>query len=331
MSNLIIRQPIFCQYSGIRIGVLEFLTTAGTLPYLTSWNDTVCHHPVFAMQYSRLLKFAKDEWQRLAQLEEPRETETETLRVAYLAILYGMTTIKQDCPGIPPWHIVQNTMAGLFNLAGWKFFLESKRFRFPFLHLSKLNDNLNFENIGNYISACFECKSDYETRVQELVEQEKIRSAEAALQTLRDGWIVPTSKKMLWQWIKAHLPEKYSADAQGWLGTIFLGTDSTIREFEKEDIELACEIIESSCPVGTGIMPAVRERLKKISHAWEQHHEAWEIVEDKPSLFVNGAPILTEHPGEEPKETEHATRGKYLQAHARWQLAMKQWTKENGK
>lgn len=330
MSSLILRQPIYCALSGIKIGSIEVLTTAGTLPYIKHWNEIVCHHPVFSMQYSKLLVFAKDEWNRLSRLEEPGQSDTETLQVAYLALLHQMATIKQDCPGVPPWETVQNTITALFNLAGWKFYLESQRFKFPFLHLAKINTNLCFENIKEYLQACFACRESYETTVTERIEAEKIKAAEEALRHLRDGWIVPTNKKMLWQWVKAHLPEKYQPDAQGWLGTIFLGNEKTIREFDKEDIELAQEIIESSCPAGTGIMPAVRERLKTISGWWESHYEAWEIVEEKDVLLVNGLGIKTDHPGTAPKESDYPTRGQYIQANARWQLQMMKWNKENG-
>ena len=335
MSNDIsIRQPISCRLSGIQVATLEFITTAGTVPYLKSWNETICYHPVFGMDMHRLMKLAEDEWKRVAALDDADSVDTTVLRVTYLALLHTLGSIIQDTPGLPEYHTVQSTMAGVFNLASWKFFLESHRFSFPKLHICRLNNNLDFENIKDYISLCFDIKKDYETKVSDRVEKEKIAAAEKAMEALRNAWVVPANKKMLFQWVKAHLPEKYQADAQGWLGTLFLGSDSVALEFDREDIELADEIILSSCPAGTGILHAVRARIEHLRKVWTNHFEAWEIMDDDNTaekIFVNGEKLAAPHPGEEPKERNFPKRFQFIQAHARWTLAMNKWNKENGK
>jgi hypothetical protein len=332
--SVIISQPIHCKLSGVRIATLEFLTTAGTVPYLQAWGETICYHPVFGMDMHKVLSLAHAEWKRIAEIDEPESVDSTVLRVCYLALLHSLDSVKQDSPALPPFEIVQSTMPGLFNLAAWKFHLESKRFRFPTLHISEFNKNTDFSNIRDYISLCFDIKEDYETKVSEAVEKEKVLAAERAMQALKNTWIAPTSKKMLFQWVRAHLPEKYHPDAQGWLGTIFLGSDATVLEFTNEDLELAEEIILSSCPPGTGVLFAVRKRLEHLKTVWSQHYEAWEIMDDDDTaqkIFVNGERIATPHPGEEPKEKAFEKRWQFIQAHAKWTIAMGKWNKENGK
>lgn len=332
--NTIICQKFYCQRSGLQVGTLEFLTTAGTLPYLTLWNDQVCYHPVFSMGTGKLLDFARSEWERLAQRagdEELGDAESNILRVSFLALLHALESVKQESPALPPLKVVQQSIEPLFNLVGWKFFLESKRFSFPTLTIAKRNDNLDFSSIPGYLSACWEVKNDYETKVNEVVEKEKLAAAERAMLALRREWVTPVSKKMLWQWVRAHLPEKYQPDADGWLGTVFLGSDRAILTFDKDELEMAEEIIISSCPAGNSIFKAVRERLAAILEVWEQENEAWEVdLSDRPeALLVNGIKVTVPHPGPEPKLQDFSSRGGYIQAHAKWSVAMAQWKKEN--
>lgn len=334
MNTTLVYQ-VRCKYSGVKIATIEILVTAGALPYFTQWNDTVAYHPLFALPFPRLTQVVKDEWNRLARLgleEEIKDSEVQTLRVAYLALLHQLGSIKQEVAALPPLHIVQSTLPGVHSLASWKYFLESKRFRFPQLVISPRNNNTDFESIRDYLSLCFEIKEEYETKVSEAVEKEKLRQTEKALQALHGEWITPVNKKMLWRWIRAHLPEKYQADAEGWLGTIFLGSNKTVLEFTKEDILLAEEIIVSSCPAGTGVMFAVRKRLDALLRVWEQENEAWEIDwskhEERPQ-WVNAEKVPAKHPGEEPKAKDFASRAQFLQAHARWVIANKVYQQEN--
>ena len=337
-SNLIISHRIFCQRSGLQIGTLELVATAGTLPYLTQWKEGVACHPVFAMDHAKLLEFARSEWQRLAQRaidSEISDGDSNILRVSYLAMLHSLESVQQEQPGLPSLSVVQGSIEGLFNLAAWKFFLESKRFKFPTLKISKANKNLDFSNVTDYLATCFKVKEDYETKVTESVEKAKIEAAERALAAIRSEWVTPASKKMLFQWVRAHLPEKYHADGQGWLGTLFLGNEKAIVEFEKEDIALFEEILLSSCPAGNSIFKAVRERIEAVKTLWEQHHEAWEIdlgdddyADPVARLLVNGQKQAVPDPGPEPQLNNFSTRGQYLQAHARWQIASAKFNKD---
>jgi hypothetical protein len=284
------------------------------------------------MEPGRLLDFCKEQWNRNAQAvadEEAGKKEEELLCVAFLALLHSLGSIRQEQPSLPRIRVVQDNIERLFKLAAWKFWLESQRFKFPVLSLSKLNDNLDFKGVGDYLDVCYSIRTDYEQGVTEAKEEAKLRETERALEALNNTWITPVSRKILWRWIKSHLPDKYSPDAEGWLQTLFLGGKVTILSFEKEDIQLSEEIIVSSMPHGTGIGRAVRSRLEEISSTWNAHYEAWEIIEeDATDIWVNGERQEARDPGPEPRLETFSSRGSWLQAMAKWRIESKKWSKQ---
>ena len=208
----VISHNLHCQYSGLYIGKLEMHTVAGHLPYLSHWKEMAARHPVFSLSENKLLAFARGEWNRLAKRaadEQATDQEEAILRVCFLAVLHTLDSIKQECPSLPPMHIVQNNMSRLFALAYWHHYLDSKRFRFPSYKINKANANDRFEGISDYLDLCFEIKQDYEEGVTELQEQEKAAAADRAMKALRNSWIVPVGNKQLYRWVRAHLPTKY--------------------------------------------------------------------------------------------------------------------------
>jgi hypothetical protein len=315
------------------VAEIDFITTAGVLPYIEFWNDHVVYHPLFAMETGKLLAFAKSEWERLAGAIRDGEisyNEGKMLCLCFLALLHSLGSIKQEVPALPSLQIAQSHMHQLFQLVSWKHWLDSKKFRFPMLSLSRLNDNLDFASIGNYLTICEDARKDYEDGVSEAVEKERIAQTHRALQALNSTWVSPVSKKLLWQWIRSHLPAAYQADAASWMGTLFLGSKATVLEFEKADLTWMEEVIVSSVPAGTGVLFAVRNRLTEIMNMWESHYEAWEILPEDPAtqVWVNGVQASEPDPGPEPKLESFSTRGAWLQASAKWRLAKARWDKE---
>lgn len=317
-----------CGYTGLTIGQLEVITTAGALPYLSHWDKMMVRHPVFSLSPQRLFIFVRDEWKRLAQRAADSEittAESNILCAAYLATLHTLGGIKQDMPALPPLDVVQSTISRVVSLAYWKWHLESARFRFPMFHISKQNANADFKDIGNYLDVCFKIKEDYATRITELEERERERVARDAIDALSREWVQPVSKKILWTWVKAQLPAKYAAEAQGWLGTLFLGGSAAIIDFDEEDIELFEEIIDSECPSEAGIKFAVRQRIAKVWEVWKQHHEAFTIdIADyakNAGLLVNNMPVTMPDPGPAPLPSAYDKRFQYIQADSRWKIA----------
>lgn len=285
---------IYCRYSGIQIGCLEYMTVAGHLPYISHWDKMQALHPLFSLSKHKLLSFARAEWKRLGKRaldNEVSEHEEQILRVCFLAMLHSLESVDQQLPGLPEMHTVAANIEKLFSLAYWQMYLGSKRFAYPEYRVSKLNANSNFQYVGDYLSVCFHVKTAYESGISEAEEALRVTAADNALKALRNSWIQPVSNKQLWRWIRSYLPAKYEADAQGWIATIFLGNENAILKFDKDEIQLMAEIIETECPQGTGIMPAVRARLDEILTVYTDNKEAFDVdfsdyapTEDKPAL-----------------------------------------------
>lgn len=318
---------IHCQYSGVLIGKLDYLVVAGHMPYLSHWDKMTAMHPIFSFPRHKLLGFVRGEWNRLAKASTDGETtavENQLLQIGFLAVLHSLDSIQQQCPSLPPLHVVQSNMSRLFALAFWYHYLESERFKFPRFRIHKANQNTSFENIQDYLDLCFEKKDSYESEVTELQEKEKIDAAERALKALRNSWVTPVGNKALWRWVRAHLPAKYEADAQGWMSTIFMGNERTILDFDKDEIQLMTDIIVSECPPGTGILTAVRARLDKILQIYSDNKEAFDIDfddydDDAPLAALRAASAAPESTAP-PRASDFATKTEYIRANALYYL-----------
>lgn len=328
-----------CSLSGLVVGSLLVETTAGALPYISTWDKLIVRHPVFSLGDYKLFEFARKEWKRLAKKaadDEITEAESNILRVTYLAVLHSLGSIKQERPVLPPLAIVQSTLNQALSLAYWKYHLDSPRFRFPQYSICNNNTNLELENIREYLDLCFQCKEDYETKVNNIAEEAKLRAAQAAMEALTREWIAPVSRKVLWAWVKHYLPSRYDADKVGWMHTLFLGGGNAILEFQEEDIEMMEHIIIGECPQGTGVMKAVRERIDQIWKIWRDHYQAFEVdLADyavNQGVLVNGAPIAMPDPGPEPQMKDFAgNKARYFIAAAKWKIAFAAWDAQQNK
>jgi hypothetical protein len=310
---------LYCQKTGLKIANLECISSFGALPYAAAWKESIFYHPCFSLPPVRLLAFARSEQRKLARIEDPDATN---LRAAFVAILDQLGSIEFKAPCLPEYEIVQTNLPALFALAYWKFQLESKRFKFPTYRITKETRSLS--GIKAYLDLCFEIKHEYETSSRTPAEAMDSFMADNALKKLRSGWVAPITNKELFKWVRAYLPAKYEADAQGWMATLFLGSEKKILLFEKEDIQLLIDIILSECPAGTGMMKAVEERLNLIQKTWADNKEAFSVDFEEMDLeeeliesrSVSAAPASTE----EPKEKDFPNKVAYIKARAFWYL-----------
>lgn len=318
--------PLVCKYSGLVVGSLNVATVAGYMPLLGQWKDTMILHPVFSLNEGALVKFAKNAWFRFCAFnpleaeDDNLTTKQETLlRVAALALLHKLTTFRQDQPWLPNWAAVSKNWNSLLALSYWKNYLESERFKFPSLRISKLEPEID---LTVYLNLCWEVKKQYETKVNERVEREKIESAERALKVLRDDLAgkSPRSSKLLWRWFVANLPARYEADSEGWMRTIFYSKDSDHLQnhFTLADLDLFEQIFLAECPTGSSLSHAFLEILRGKRKILENHFETFEIL--VPDSIRESA-AAGEISAEEPKLKDFKSKAQWMIAHAKWRLA----------
>ena len=330
---MFLEHEIYCRYSGAYIGKLTYETVAGHMPYLSHWKEAQAFHPAFSMPTGKLLAYARGEYNRLMKLSEDGEAsprQNQILQICWLAVFHSLGGVQQEAIALPSIQVVQSTLQSLFALAYWRYKLDSKRFAFPIFKINRANANTRFENVKHYLEACYEIKKDYESKIEELDEAEKARSAEAALKALRNSWIVPVSKKALWQWVRAHLPAEHGADAEGWMGTIFLGSERTVLDFDLDEIEMMEHIILGNCPAGTGVLAAVRERIDAIKKVHVDRREAFSIDLTTFEEEITAAIGSKEAPKPEPQLKDYPTKVAWIKARAAWFLGQSDSRKMQG-
>lgn len=317
---------LYCQLSGLQIGTLTLTgASAGYVPYIRNWDRLTIRHPIFSMEPARLLAFSRTMWRQHGN-EDASTDNQQTLRICFLAVLHSLDCIEQEVPALPPLWVVQANFKALFSLAFWKYALESQRFKFPTYKINKRNNNSDFREIRTYLDLCFQIKEDYSNNVRQRDEADKLERAAKAEKKLRSSWVTAVSNRELWAWVQSQLADtKYQSDASGWMATIFLAkTDRAITQFDKDEIALFDEIIQSECSSDNGMMFAVRARIDEVKKIWSDTKEAFEVdFEDfdvDSELIVARSISTNAASTEEPKEKDYPNKVLWIRAKALWYL-----------
>lgn len=230
-------------------------------------------------------------------------------------MLHQLGTVKQDVPWLPDIVTVQNNWQSLMKLCYWKSYLDSKRFSFPTIRISKQEKTID---LHSYLVLCWEKKKQYETGVSDAAEEARSRLAETALVYIRDelAGSRPKSTKLLWKWFVGNLPAKYLPDAEGWMHTIFHAKDMLLLSFTRADVDLFEEIFLCECPTGSSISHAFLEILRSKRKMLEDHL-AYEILEDTQLDLQAATGII---PEAEPVASNFEKRVLFVIAHAKWRL-----------
>lgn len=322
---------ITCTYTGVTVAAITVEKVAGRIPYLSQWKDTHALHPVFSMGPTELLQFGRDTWHQFCVLSQeesgmPAVTDRyeQLLRISTLAMLHKLSDVNQTIVWMPTLQEVFTNWTSLMQLSYWKVHLDSNRFRFPSIRISRNNNGID---LTGYIQECWECKKSYESKVRELEEEERLKTAELALKGIRDevAGKSPRSKKLLWRWFLAHIPSRYAADTEGWMWTLFdAEKEDEISQFTMGDIDLFEEIFLCEVPTGSAVSNAFLERLRHKRSILEAKFDTFEIL--VPNSIAEGAadgsigleePILSAYPN----------KVAWMVAHAKWRLAHTDITK----
>jgi hypothetical protein len=318
------QHPIVCTRTGLLVAALTVHKVAGHVPYLSQWKDTQAFHPLFSVPPTSLLKFSRRVWMQLCSLTpeqaaDPKVTDRHELllRVAALAMLHNISDVHQSTVWLPTLAEVSSNWNSLLQLSSWKAYLDSTRFKFPELRISKFNKGID---LTAYIQDCWQIKKEYETVVREGVEKEKLAAAEAALKAIRDDIAgkAPRSKKLLWRWFIANIPARYARDTDGWMWELFdAETYDEVSEFTLSDIDLFEEIVLAELPTGSSISHAFLDRLAVKRQLLDSTVRSFEII--LPPAIQKEKDSLKEIPPE-PKRSDYDKSFKFIMAHAKWKL-----------
>lgn len=317
--------PLICSRTGITVGSLATITVAGHGPMLGQWRDTMILHPFFSLNPVALLQVARNGWLRFCALSAEEAADQELikkqeqfLQVAALAMLHNLTEVKQDIIWMPSWHDVASNWTSLMSICYWRAYLDSDRFKFPSIRLSKLERDINLKA---FLQTCFDRKKAYEKNIIELADQEKAELAEKIMKQQIDAVAgkKPLSPKILWRWFCAHMPPRYKKDLDGWMWELFTADESTVLEYTMRDIELFEEIVVTNVELGSTISHAFLEVVRSKHKLLRQHFETYEIL--IPETIAEQVATGEISVSEEPKLKDFPSKVKWMIAHSKWKLA----------
>lgn len=317
--------PMVCKRTGLTVGAISLITVAGTQPLLGQWKDTQVLHPMFSLGHVALLQFARNSWIRFCALtaeeaadNEVVEQQEQQLRICTLAMLHNLTEFKQELPWMPEFTDVVANWQGLMSICYWRAYLDSQRFKFPSLRISKFEKTID---LRAFLKLCFDSKKRYENNLSDLIEEEKSRVAEAAMKRIQDavGGKHPISIKMLWRWFVSQMPARYKKDLDGWMWELFTASEKDVLDFTIRDIELFEEIVVTEVETGSTVSKAFLDVVRSKHTLLSNHFQAYEIIipDSIKEQVENGEIVVTE----EPKLADYPSRVKWFVAHSKWQLA----------
>lgn len=317
---------LICQRTGVVVASINVLRIAGHVAYLRQWKDNQAFHPLFSLEFGALLNFCRSSWSYFCAITPEQaadksftDKQEKTLQIAALALLHQIADVDQTIQWLPGIDEVYSCWTSLIQLAGWRLHLDSNRFQFPALRISKNNKGVSMHA---FLHDCWECKKSYETRVRESAEAEKLRNAEEAMVAIRDDIVKksPKSKRLLWRWFSAQLPSKYSKDLEGWMWELYdAETDKELDEFTIADIDLFEDIFLVEIPTGSSISHAFLERLNNKRAKLEDKLKSFEIMMPQSIVAEKAAGTIS---AEMPTlaSCDH-NKVKFMIAMAKWRLA----------
>ena len=342
---------LYCQYTGTPIASIALIHQAGRAPYLKEWQQSIVVHPLFSLSTPAILSWTRKNWNRIFRDASDHASPVERLQfqIAFVAVLRTLDSIKQECPVLPSFDTCQRHMQSLLELAYWKFYLDSQRFRFPTLRINKLNANTALDDIGAYFAVCNSVRADWETKRDALAEEAKIETARRVERLVRGSHVKAVSKKALWNWFIASISvknkKKFELDEwKEWLADsskLWFASDNIRLQFSFDDVQSIEDVFIQECELGTTISHTFQKELNAIRKTISEHLSMWDIDWDEtnngPSrVSADGTvqiPARPPEPGPEPHISNYRSRFDYLKALATWKmdkLNLQTWIEKYG-
>lgn len=316
--------PVICTYTGLVVGAITVSRIAGYIPYLSQWKESQARHPLFSLGPVELLNFSRSLWNHICQEgqigSDTTEKQETLLKVATLALLHNLSPVTQEVAWLPTLASVTQNWQSILQLSYWKHFLDSKRFTFPGLRISKYNPT---PDLHGYLQECWGLKKEYEKNVRVLIEEEKAKAKlarDAVLAIRLDiATKVPKSKKILWKWFAIQLPKKYNKDLDSWMEELFMAeTASELEEFTIADVNLFEEIVLAELELGSSMSHEFLKRLGEKRKLLQEKLSLFEIIIPHEIEREKAAGNIDE---KEPVASSFTSRAQFIVAQARWRLA----------
>lgn len=279
------KRTILCQNSGVPLAILEVLIFEGHLPVLEAHDSAPYFHPFYRISPAVLIK-KLEESLRLAQDSGWINTPSEQKRLQLLtsSLLFSLDAVKQECATLPSYTVASASASRLLALAKWFFFVSAGRLQFPVYHVTKKNDNLQWDNFKHWLDSAFEIRAEWSKNVKSLEIAEKQRLFSLSLKEINSESYRRIDTRKVWKWMEMQLLLKYAAGRVETFKSLFLNGDVEPHEWTIDDVEDLKYAITESCDIGNEITFFINKRLNGILALIRDFYSSFTLLGKKPDV-----------------------------------------------
>jgi hypothetical protein len=342
-------KTIYCQNSGVVLGVLNIKIFEGQLAYLDAHNDAVYLHPFYRLNNLVLLKKLEDCLHSLqSQGWVPTNESGEKLRLRLLmsAMMFNLDSIKQTHATLPSYPVAIASAGRLLGVAKWFFYVSSQRLSFPIYSISKLNQNEQWENFKDWLDSAYEIRNAWASKSKELKKEAEQRAYSESLKEITSEHFRRIDTRKVWNWIWLQLEDNVPPGRIETFKSLFLNGDTEAHEWTVDDVDDLRESLVKYCDRGNSIMFFINKRLDGIAALVRDFYSSFTIVSKVTSKdynedthtaeeqkffkeFDDKAQALTEMPAP-PKKEDFTSLGLFLKSQAQWNILKKRFDQMKG-
>ena len=343
---------INCYRSGIPLLQATTLCSNGW-PLLSTEVLTGLCHPVYNYPLTKLILTLDKQLDDLTAYDYSPPEDSLLLSETGLtmsAIMYSLDCMYQPpygvTPSLPSQAVIAGTAKRLLNLAGWYHHATSKRLNLPLYSVSKLNNNVDWDNFKTWCDDAFQVKKEWSLgRATSDVEAEiEARKAETE-DVFASSVYVKLDFNKVWAWIELQITNdgRYHKGRVATFKSVFKTGIVAPEDWSIEDIDDVTMAVTECCDCSSDIMLFITKRLNTIRAGINDFYSSFTMLGSTRSVvskdttvqealvtaeFLGGydskASQLTELPAA-PSRADYNSLGAFLKATAEHNILAKRF------
>jgi hypothetical protein len=256
--------------------------------------------------------------------------------------MFNLDSIKQSQPSLPSFPVAAASAGRLLGISKWFFYVSSQRLAFPLYSVSKLNDNLEWQNFKHWIDSAYQIRQDWSSKSKELKRDAEQKAMSESLKEIKSEHYKRIDTKKVWNWIWLQLDDKYEPNRIEDFKELFLNGDMEAHDWNVVNVDGLREAIYLHCDQGNEICFFIKKRLDGIAALIEDFQSSFTLVSrvgsdtfgaegvqtPQESLFFSEfdekAKSLEAMP-EHPKREDFTSFGLFLKTQAQWNILNKRF------
>ena len=346
---------IYCNRSGLPLLDLTPLNGLGW-PILNHPALKAIIHPIYEADMNVLISNMRAEIQAAenhAWMLEDAELRKISLLMS--ALMYKLELIwippfesqGKNPPSLPNAAITVGCATRLYDLASWYWHVTSKRMVFPSYRISKMNNNLSWQNFPSWLNDAFEVRKVWASKKDIMAADAQKRLSDEAIKTVKaDSIYKRIDTRKVWNWIDLQLAEnpRYPAGRRETFKNLFLSGELSPEDWITDDVEDLQFAIADCCDIGNEISFFINKRLNGIKAVITDFYSSFTLLHNKGA----GDALLDATPDEQaaegkffasfdsrldalnalpaaPERKDFASLGLFLKAQAQHNILTRRW------